>query len=434
MKLHIRSLHVLQPPRAAPRAAFYLLLFFLLFEYLRLHDVLPILKTIKVQTAVLAMLLLIVIAETGKGGVRLTRQDWLLLGFLGLASFTILTSTNNYYAYLYAYDLGLMLIGYFAITHILLNEADVKIFLSLLVGIHVYLATSVILGYEHTGFDAQGYLTGFTAGSNFLGDENDVALAMIVILPMVIYLFRQASSQGARLLWGIGSVIILLSIIFTYSRGGFIGLAALLLFWAVTSRNKVKAIGILLVALMLVVAVAPPGYWQRIETIQDTQSGTAQQRRDLWSAARRMFRDSPVWGVGGHNYGVLLPHYGLEFPDTRRPNLWGKAVHSLYFQLLAEFGLLGVLLIGSVILLNSRDLRTILSLSRDGGCSRPLGHLAEALRGSWLGLLVAAAFVSVLTYPHLYYLTALTVVVRRLASLEDGQVEVEPVGVLEGVA
>jgi hypothetical protein len=45
-------------------------------------------------------------------------------------------------------------------------------------------------------------------------------------------------------------------------------------------------------------------------------------------------------------------------------------------------------------------------------------QLAACLKVSWVGFLVPAAFVSVLGYPHLYYLTALTVVVRRLACPE----------------
>ena len=123
----------------------------------------------------------------------------------------------------WAYGLALTLIGYFAITHFLQNERDLKRFLSMLVGIHTYLALRVILTYNPRGFDQQsGYLTDFMAGSSFLGDENDVALAMILILPLALYLFRQAGSIPGRLFWGAGSVTILLCVIFSFSRGGFI--------------------------------------------------------------------------------------------------------------------------------------------------------------------------------------------------------------------
>ncbi len=63
-------LHEVQAHQAAPRAAVTILCLYLLFEYLRLHQILPILGKLKVQTAILAALLLIVVAETAKGGVR----------------------------------------------------------------------------------------------------------------------------------------------------------------------------------------------------------------------------------------------------------------------------------------------------------------------------------------------------------------------------
>jgi putative inorganic carbon (hco3(-)) transporter len=170
---------------------------------------------------------------------------------------------------------------------------------------------------------------------------------------------------------------------------------------------------------LLIFAVAPPEYWARMETIKKTDEGTAQLRQNYWLAARRMFADSPIWGVGGGNGQVLMPEYALEFSDEYRPNQWGRAFHSFYYQILAEFGSLGVLLIGSIVVLNFRDLRQIRALARQGRVPSSLGHLANCLRFSWIGFFVCAAFISVLTYPHLYYLTALTVSLRRFAREQE---------------
>ena len=422
-----------QPLRSAPGVAVALLLLHVIFEYLRLHQIWPELGELKVQTVIFAALLLIVISETGKRGVRLARQSWLLLGFLGLTVFAILPATNQYYAYRFVYSLTLILIGYFAITHFLQNERDLKRFLSLLVGIHIYLGLKVILGYNPRGFNPQGYQTDFTAGSSFLGDENDVALAMILILPLAFYLFGQARSLPKRVFWGVGSVLILFTIIFTFSRGGFLGLGAMTLYWVITSKNKVKAISAFVLAGALVMAVAPSEYWTRMETIKDTDQGTALERRNSWAGARRMFYDSPIWGVGGNNFAVLHSDYAIEYSEEKRPTRWGRVSHSMYFDLLAEFGLLGVLLIGSILWLNFRDLRRIISMSDSGYCSASMGMLAMSLRLSWVGFLVPAAFLSVLSYPHLYYLTALTVVARDLASADEGAVTIEPVTALEKV-
>jgi len=428
------SRQALRSSQAAPGVAVAVLYLHVIFEYLRIHEIWPILDQLKVQTAMFAALLLIVIGQTVREGVRLSRQSRLLLGFLGLTVFTILVAKNNFYAYEFSYALTLILIGYFAITHILRDERKLGRFLALLVGIHIYLAVMGIGGYSRSQFDEHAYASTGVVGGSFLGDENDLGLALVLILPFAIYLFRLTRSAPCRVFWGAGGVAILVTIVFTFSRGAFLGLVAMALYWVVGSRNRGKAICTLALAAALVIAIAPPQYWARVETIGDIDSGTAELRRNYWAAAGRMFLDSPLFGVGGNNAGVWMPDYAIDFPPEIRPNQWGRVIHSMYFQILAEFGLLGAFLIGSILRINFRNLRQVISLSRSGICSPTIGQLAECLRMSWVGFLVSAAFLSVLMYPHLYYLTALTVVVRDLASADEGAITIEPVAALEKVA
>ena len=400
----------------------------LLFEYLRIHDMLPILGKLKIQTAFLALFILVVARQISASKVRLAPQSRLFLGFLGLAFVTFPLATNWFYAYQFAYGIALTLVGYFAIVYILRSEQDLKTFFAWLIGIHIYLATRGIRGYSAAQFNEQGYTSTGFVGGHFLGDENDFSLALNIALPLAIYLFRQARTTRSRVCWGVGIAAMLITIVFTFSRGGFVGLAAMALYWAVTSKKKSEAIGALVLAAMLVIAVAPPEYWARIGTITAPEDpyGTREARENYWAAARRMFVASPIWGVGGGNFGVLLPEYAYEIPPELLPNQWGRATHSLYYQLLAEFGLVGVFLIGAVLVLNFRDLRQIRALGRKRRCSGSIEQLAECLRLSWIGLLVSGTFVSVLSYPHLYYLTALTLVVHRLAVEESMSPKREP--------
>jgi len=400
---------------ATSRLPLTLLCISLLFEYLRIHDIFPILGKLKIQTAFLALFILVVARQMSEAKGRFVPQSRLLLSFLALAVVTFPLATNWFYAYQFAYAVALTLVGYFAIVCILRSEQDLRTFFAWLIGIHIYLATKGIRGYSASQFNDKGYASTGYVGGNFLGDENDLSLALNIALPLAIYLFRQARTTWSRVCWGVGIGAMLITIVFTFSRGGFLGLAAMALYWALTSRKKSEAIGALALAAILVIAVAPPEYWARIETIKATDEGTAELRQYYWAAARRMFVASPIWGVGGDNFGVLFPDYAYEFPAELRMNQWGRATHSLYYQLLAEFGLLGFFLIGAVLVLNFRDLRQIRALGRKGRCSGSIEQLAECLRLSWVGLLVSGAFVSVLSYPHLYYLTALTLVVHRLA-------------------
>jgi O-antigen ligase len=388
----------------------------LLFEYLRIHDMIPILGKLKIQTVFLGFFVFVVARQISQAKVRLPAQSRLFLAFLALAFATFPLATNWFYAFQFAYGIALTLIGHFAIVYILRNEEDLRTFFAWFIGIHIYLATKGILGYSGNQFNDQGYTSTGGVGGYFLGDENDFSLALNIALPIAIYLFRQARTTRSRVLWGSGIAAMLMTIVFTFSRGGFVGLVAMAAYWALTSKKKSEAIGALALAAILVVAVAPSEYWSRIQTITTADDESAISRENFWAAARRMFMSSPIWGVGGGNFGVLLPDYAYEIPPEKQPNQWGRATHSLYYQLLAEFGLAGAVLIGAILVFNYRDLRQIRALGAAGRCSASIERLAECLRLSWVGFLISGTFISVLSYPHLYYLTALTIVVHRLAS------------------
>ena len=229
----------------------------MLFEYLRIHDMIPILGTFRIQTAFLALFILVVARQIHEAKVRLAPQSRLFLGFLGLAFITFPLATNWFYAYQFAYALALTLIGYFAIVYILRSEQDLRTFFAWLIGIHIYLATIGIRGYSARQFDEKGYTSTGGVGGSFLGDENDFSLALNIALPLAIYLFRQARTTRSRVCWGVGIGAMLITIVFTFSRGGFVGLAAMALYWAVTSKKKSEAFGALALAAMLVIAVAP---------------------------------------------------------------------------------------------------------------------------------------------------------------------------------
>jgi O-antigen ligase len=186
------------------------------------------------------------------------------------------------------------------------------------------------------------------------------------------------------------------------------------------------AIGIAAVLLML--ALAPQSYIDEIKTIQDTEEGTAESRRFLWHAAVNMWLDHPVIGVGGGGSNFLVGKYQprdprFDHPSYRLRNWSGQAVHSLYFQLLAELGSLGVILYGSMVYLHFRILsRLRKEVTRRTARGDPLRRWTElcagSLAGAMTGFLVPAAFVSVLQYPYVWYLSAFALALDRVVRFE----------------
>ena len=81
----------------------------------------------------------------------------------------------------------------------------------------------------------------------------------------------------------------------------------------------------------------------------------------------------------------------------------GISLHSIYLDVLAERGLLGVGLFGALLWIAFRSLARV----RRGAEGQPAASQAVALGGALVGVLTCGAFLSVAYYPYLWHLTAL---------------------------
>ena len=108
-------------------------------------------------------------------------------------------------------------------------------------------------------------------------------------------------------------------------------------------------------------------------------------------------------------YDLYLPEY---------PRAFGHDAHSIYFNLLAEHGWIGLGLFG---LLVSFSLLSLVRLKRQAGRIPGLewiGRYADMLYVSLIGYLVNGAFLSVAYFDLAYQLFILVPVLRGLAAAE----------------
>lgn len=179
----------------------------------------------------------------------------------------------------------------------------------------------------------------------------------------------------------------------------------------------------------LVLIAAPQEYWDRISSITDDstmETGTAGQRMFTWGIGWEMFQANPIFGVGQGNFPWTIGEY-LGGRTWQTKSLGGRQAHSLYFTLLPELGLVGVIIFGSMIYLNYRDTRVgqfLHAASRN--CNRPLDKstvkdeqvgrailFGNAILGGMIGYLATSAFISTLYYPTFWILMGLAVALRN---------------------
>jgi len=157
------------------------------------------------------------------------------------------------------------------------------------------------------------------------------------------------------------AMLILAAVILSYSRGAFVTLAVLLLLLTMVQRRR-RGPALVGAALLLVLIVAlAPGYRDRISTMLGVQglfSAQASEQPDVVTRGRTtemlaavfVFLDHPVFGVGPAQYAPfysmayhLKPELALRYlPKSRR-------AHSLYAELAAETGIVGLTVFLSIV-------------------------------------------------------------------------------------
>lgn len=380
-----------------------LLAVWILFEYGR-----PTLQAFKIPMMATIVLFLAALAREPK---RWRPQVLYSVLFWALMVVHVPLARNYYTAFWSTYDVTVNVMVLFAIVQLVDSVAKLRF----IVG--AFLATYVFVGAwaaTHGGYGPLGAAVG--------QDQNYVAHAMSVGLSLAFFSIFAARTTLRKVGLGAAAVLFALATLAGFSRGGFVALSAVGIYcWFHAPR---KVLGVLVVAVLAGAAVvsAPEGYWDEMRTITDTSEGTADMRIEFWKIAWWQFLDHPIAGVGPANYRW----YAGEYQSPEQHAKFGRSfsgayvTHSLYFELLAERGLLGVLLFGGVLALNVRDTRRVAWIARGSARAgsrhaRELLSLARGLEGALLGMLVSSLFLSALYGSYFWVLTGMIATLRICA-------------------
>jgi O-antigen ligase len=255
--------------------------------------------------------------------------------------------------------------------------------------------------------------------SGMLSDPNDLALVLLFPLSFSLsYVTAPRIGLMSRLLGIAGSVIVLWAILATQSRGGLLGLAAVLAVFAsrfFKSRILLLAIGIgaamTLFTLDNIAGRSSGGAAE--EGLDDSANG----RLDAWKAAIRMAETHPLTGVGLNNFNPIFFYYTDHWAGH------DMAVHSTWFGLLAETGPIGLGLFVTLVTMTVRRsirTRTTLRERRRGGLvfDPEIDALAHAIVAGLTGFIVSGSFLTQAYNWPIYILVALTLAMSRFCESE----------------
>jgi len=244
-----------------------------------------------------------------------------------------------------------------------------------------------------------------------LYETNYFAANLVLIIPLAFALAASERTAGKRLLWAASGLLLIVAVLMTSSRGGYLGLLVAGLVYAYRRWGPVAA-GAALIVLLL--AALPMEVGQRavatVATDRPPPPGVEESTRAhkaLFWGGLRMVADAPIFGVGPQRFRDYSRRYsglGVDY-----------IAHNTYLELAAEAGVpvlvLFLLLVATAVGTLGRAAR--LNYADE---DRALGVWADGLRTGLIGFAVAGLFISAQYEKPFWLMIFLSIVVGRLAT------------------
>ncbi len=268
---------------------------------------------------------------------------------------------------------------------------------------------------------------------SFIADNNSFALAVNMSLPMLLFLARDEKKRAYRWLYYVAFACCVLSVILTYSRGGLLGLAAVL--FAITLKSRYKLVSVFLAALAFVAVItfAPPQWMDRMGGLaHGNVDESGHQRLVSWGTSWNFAMDYPITG-GSFNALPDVQLFQRYQPESLPGGFLSSGPHSIYFQTLEEQGFVGLGLYFSLVAscwASLSSLRRRASRSVSDQWIIPYTHMIEV---SLFGFLVSGAFLGLANFDLFYQLVAMVILLKVLFGKESPSTEpvrVEETGII----
>jgi O-antigen ligase len=237
------------------------------------------------------------------------------------------------------------------------------------------------------------------------GDANYFATCLLLVLPMTVLFVKMKDSRWQRFFCAGSLLVMLAAFTLASSRGGLVGLCALILYMIACSprlRGVAIAVGVLLLPMLLFSPASPllrmlhPNYGDYIG---------AQVRREFWRAGLDMIYSHPLTGIGLGNFtGRSVSQVAQGFK--------GIACNT-FLEVAAELGIPGVLAYCAVLAAAFFSAGRLRTEAKKAGNSR-LEYLGQAMQAGLLGFAAAAVFVSAEYQKPFWIITSLTATIPTL--------------------
>jgi len=339
----------------------------------------------------------------------------LFAGLLSLASIhsliSVVQSDYSDVAFSYWTEFIIVVVISYLITMLVQSEKDLKITLTVI---------TLSLGLEGA---KQGWfhlmLSPGSPNNNqhtVLGDNNGVAVGMLMLLPVLFALFQTTEKKLIKYGFLFLTIGVMYRALSTYSRGGFLAFLVMCIIYWLRSKNKLKLAIATVLLFALILPTLPQAFWDRMDTItmnSEEMDASAAGRIYFWQIALEMVKDNPIFGVGHRAYNDAYRVY------DRTEDRIARAVHSAWFGILAEWGFPGIILFLTIYSYSIYSCVKARRWCKNNPESKSLSIYINSIETSLITASVGITFLAQQYLEMLWHFFALAVVCNQIVRFND---------------
>lgn len=239
---------------------------------------------------------------------------------------------------------------------------------------------------------------------SFVEENNSLALATLMVVPLMIYLYQIVTYKWLKPLILAAILLSLASALGSQSRGALLAILALAGYFWISSSYKILTGPLLIIMAIVAFNFMPESWHTRMETIQNYQEdASAMGRINAWQYSINVANDR-LFGAGLQSWKA--ESFMMYAPDP----LAVHAAHSIFFGVLGDSGWIGMFLFIGVLLMTWGNLNWVIkNTDREGHPAK----LAKMIKLSMVAYCSGGAFLSLSYFDLPWHLFAVALLMRH---------------------
>jgi putative inorganic carbon (HCO3(-)) transporter len=277
---------------------------------------------------------------------------------------------------------------------------------------------------------------GLAQGNSGLAEGGLLSTVCLMAVPLAVFLGKHSQLIPRTKLislayWGLAALAVVTAV-GTYERSALIGLVVLFVYMWIRSKHKLGFGVVAVVAACLMIYTTSSAWNARVSTIGNfQQENSAYTRILVWKWTLEFTATHPL---GGGFQTNVINHVEVPGHDGEGSTIeFGRAFHSIYFEMLGEQGYPGLILFLSITIITFIQLRRLAKKTRGYPELEWVAGLSDALQSGLAVFMTAGAFVGIAFQPMYWYFIAMSISLNAYMIRVENQ-QLKPVAGWRGMA